>query len=150
MAANFYENMGVYDKLKYLSFVVAEHCKKTHLTLVHYVLCGADGKKSKKELEEFKKLSFVNDEFERNYNSIIKKYGYQLEERTDGVAVVTPDELLAFTKAYEIQKAEIKKEIDLLTSLGVSKDRIKAVENDLLVWATFHKEFYEHIQQFKE
>jgi len=146
MATNFYENMGSYEKLNFLSLVVREHCKKTHFTLVHYVLSG----KTKKDLAEFKKLSLVNDQFELHYKSLVTKYGYQLEGRTAGVAVVTPDELLAFTKAYELQKAELKKEIEILISVGTSKEIIEPVENDLLVWATFHKDFYEQVQAFKE
>lgn len=146
MATNFYENMGAYEKLSFLSLIVREHCKKTHFTLVHYVLSG----KSKKDLAEFKKLSLVNDQFELHYKSLVTKYGYQLEGRTEGVAIVTPDELLAFTKAYELQKVELKKEIEMLTLLGAAKELIKPVESDLLVWATFHKEFYEQVQSFKE
>jgi len=150
MAANFYENMGFYEKLSFLSSVVQAHCKKTHFTLVHYVLEYSRDNKSKKQLEDFKKLSLVNNDFEFNYSSFVKKYGYQLEGRTGGVAIVTPDELLAFTKAYELQKDELKKEIAVLTGIGASKQVIEQVENDLVVWATFHKEFYEHIQIYKE
>lgn len=150
MATNFYGNMGHYEKLSYLSSVVKHHCKKTHFTLAHYVLNASRENKSKQYVKDFDKLSLVNEEFEFNYDSFVKKYGYQLEGRTGGIAVVTPAELLAFTKAYELQKEELKKEIVILTGLGASKKIIEKVENDLVIWATFHKEFYEHIQIFKE
>lgn len=98
-----------YEKLRYLSLVVREQCKKNHITLVFYVLSRAKGKQTNEKMAEFQKLSAVNDALERNYNAIFSKYTRQLEGRPDSEAVVTPDELLAFTKAYELQKDELKR-----------------------------------------
>lgn len=138
-----------YEKLRYLSLVVREQCKKNHITLVFYVLSRAKGKQTNEKMAEFQKLSAVNDALERNYNAIFSKYTRQLEGRPDSEAVVTPDELLAFTKAYELQKEEIKKEIEMLTFLGASKSLIEPVEQDLVAWAQFHNEFYSYIQEYK-
>lgn len=138
-----------YEKLRYLSLVVRDQCKKNHITLVFYVLSRAKGKQTKEKMDEFQKLSAVNDALERNYNAIFLKYTRQLEGRPDSEAVVTPDELLAFTKAYELQKEEIKKEIEMLTFLGASKSLIEPVEQDLVAWAQFHNEFYSYIQEYK-
>lgn len=139
-----------YDKLQYLFLVVQDQCKKNHISLVYYVLNRSKGKESKKFLDSFKKLSAVNDDFEKNYKSIFAKYRYQVEGRTGGEAVVNPDELLAFTKAYELQKAEIKKEIEMLSALGASNSLLEPLEQDLLTWAQFHMDFYEHIQIYQE
>lgn len=140
-----------YDKLQYLGFVVRDTCKKNHFTLVNYVLIRGKGedKQSKHYFNQFKQLSNVNDTFEQNYKSIFSKYTKQLYPDAGQESVVTPDELLAFTKAYELQKAELKKEIDMLVLLGASKDIIEPIEKDLLEWAHFHSTFYEHIQVFK-
>lgn len=138
-----------YEKLRYLSLVVREQCKKNHITLVFYVLSRAKGNQTNEKMAEFQKLSAVNDALERNYNAIFSKYTRQLEGRPDSEAVVTPDELLAFTKAYELQKEEIKKEIEMLTFLGASKSLIEPVEQDLVAWAKFHNEFYSYIQEYK-
>jgi hypothetical protein len=138
-----------YEKLRYLSLVVREQCKKNHITLVFYVLSRAKGKQTKEKMAEFQKLSAVNDALERNYNAIFSKYTRQLEGRPDSEAVVTPDELLAFTKAYELQKDELKKEIEMLTFMGASNSLIEPVEQDLLTWAQFHSEFYTYIQEYK-
>lgn len=138
-----------YEKLRYLSLVVREQCKKNHITLVFYVLSRAKGKQTNEKMAEFQKLSAVNDALERNYNAIFSKYTRQLEGRPDSEAVVTPDELLAFTKAYELQKDELKKEIEMLTFMGASNSLIEPVEQDLLTWAQFHSEFYTYIQKYK-
>lgn len=125
------------------------NAKKNHITLVFYVLSRAKGNQTNEKMAEFQKLSAVNDALERNYNAIFSKYTRQLEGRPDSEAVVTPDELLAFTKAYELQKEEIKKEIEMLTFLGASKSLIEPVEQDLVAWAKFHNEFYSYIQEYK-
>lgn len=138
-----------YEKLRYLSLVVRDQCKKNHITLVFYVLSRAKGKQTNEKMAEFQKLSAVNDALERNYNAIFSKYTRQLEGRPDSEAVVTPDELLAFTKAYELQKDELKKEIEMLTFMGASNSLIEPVEQDLLTWAQFHSEFYTYIQKYK-
>ena len=113
------------------------------------MLSRAKGKQTNEKMAEFQKLSAVNDALERNYNAIFSKYTRQLEGRPDSEAVVTPDELLAFTKAYELQKDELKKEIEMLTFMGASNSLIEPVEQDLLTWAQFHSEFYTYIQEYK-
>lgn len=143
-------NADYYEKLRYLSLVVLDQCKKNHITLTFYVLSRAKGKQTKEKMADFHKLSAVNDALERNYNSIFSKYTRQFEGRPASEAVVTPDELLAFTKAYELQKEELKKEIEMLTFMGASKALIEPVEQDLVAWAQFHNEFYTYIQKYQE
>lgn len=138
-----------YDKLRFLSLTVHEHCKKNHSSLVYYVLIQAKNGKSKK-IAEFEKLSAENNDFEKHYDSIFKKYGYQLEQWTGGIAIVNANELLAFTKAYELKKEEIKKEHEQLRMLGASKETLALLDDELVEWAKFHSEFYEHIQKYQE
>lgn len=142
-------NLDFYEKLRYLSLVVRDQCKKNRITLTYYVLSRAKGNQYQKYLAEDKKLSAVNDAFEKNFNAIFSKYTRQLEGRPDSEAVVTPDELLAFTKGYELQKAELKKEIEMLEFMGASKSLIEPVEQDLAAWAQFHNDYYNYIQQYK-
>lgn len=139
-----------HDKLTYLNAVIQAHCKKTHVSLIYYIHSQVKGGKDKKKMAEYEKLSASNNAFERNVKSISVKYGLQLERRTGGVAVVTPDELVDFTKAYEIQKAELKAESELLRSMGASSDTLERIEKEIVEWAQFHNEFYTHIQQYKE
>lgn len=138
-----------YDKLRYLSLVVREQCKKNHITLVYYVLSRAKGDQDKAMLAEFKRLSSNNDEFEKNYNSIFSKYTRQLEGRPASEAVVTFEELLAFSSAYQLQKAELKKEIEMLAAMGASKELIEPIEEDLVTWTNFYNDFHAYIQEYK-
>lgn len=142
-------NTDFYEKLRYLSLVVGDHCKKTHISIVCYVLSKAKNKKSKK-MAEFDALFASNNLFEHNYNVIIKKYIYQLEGKTGDNCVFTSDELSAFTKAYELQKNEMKNEYDNLSSMGASKDTLQLIDDEIAEWTQFYSDFNEHAKNFKK